>query len=59
MVVRPRMDEADPPSWMHQQMPVFRALGADGAGDPIGNVSNGMSRTGWSGWQNDEKRIRT
>ena len=29
MVDRPRMDEADPLSWMREQMPVLRALGAD------------------------------
>jgi adenosylhomocysteinase len=30
MVDRPRMDEADPLSWMREQMPVLRALGGSG-----------------------------
>jgi len=41
MVDRPRMDEADPLSWMREQMPVLRTLGA--AGEPLAGTTVGVA----------------
>ncbi|MFB6206953.1 MAG: adenosylhomocysteinase [Haloglomus sp.] len=41
MVDRPRMDEADPLSWIREQMPVLRALGA--AGEPLAGTTVAVS----------------